>query len=109
MELIPQRIKNLREAAFLSQVELAQMAGCTQAQISAYEVGKAFPNLETALRLSAAFGISLGDMIGEQDPKPGKPRPPSKEEMALWVLEAVGISQVRLDQIRRVLGEADKY
>lgn len=109
LEFLPQRIKNLRESAGLGQLELAKMAGITQAQVSNYEVGKQFPGLETAAKLAAAFGITVADLIGEADPKPGAPRPPRKEEMAIWVLEAIGISQVRVDQIRRVLGEADRY
>ena len=109
LEFLPQRIKNLRESCGLGQTDLARMAGITQAQISNYEVGKQFPGLETAAKLAAAFGITIADLIGEADPKPAKPRPASKEEMALWVIEAIGISQVRIEQIRRVLGEADRY
>ncbi len=109
LEYLPQRIKNLRESSGLGQSDLAKMAGITQAQVSNYEVGKQFPGLETAAKLAAAFGITVAELIGETDPKPAAPRPASKEEMALWVIEAVGISQVRLDQIRRILGEGDRY
>lgn len=109
LDFLAIRIKKLRETSGLTQGQLSRMAGCTQAQISAYEVGKAFPGLETCQKLAQAFGITVSEFLQEQEPKPAAPRPPRKEEMALWVLEAVGISQVRLDQIRRVLGEGDRY
>lgn len=85
------------------------MAGITQAQISNYEAGKAFPGLETAAKLASAFGITVAELIEEKEPKAAAPRPPRKEEMAIWVLQAIGISEVRLDQIRYILGERKIY
>lgn len=105
LERLPHRIKKLRESAGFGQGELARMSGLTQAQVSNYESGKQFPGLETALRLSTAFGITVADLIGEDEPKCAAPRAARKEEMALWVLEAIGISEVRVDQIRHILGE----
>lgn len=108
-DLLPQRIKRLRESCGLGQSELAQMAGITQAQVSNYEVGRQMPGLETAAKLAGAFGITVAELIGEKEPKAAAPRPPRKEEMALWVLEAIGISATRLDQIRHLLGEGVRF
>lgn len=109
LETLPQRIKRLRESAGLNQAQLSKMAGLTQAQVSNYEAGKQFPTLETSLRLAKVLGITVADLIGEKEPIAAAPRPPRKEEMVLWMLEHVGISEIRIDQIRRILGEAPSY
>lgn len=103
LELLPIRIKKLRESLGLSQTDLSRMAGCTQAQISAYERGNAYPGLETLQNLAKAFGITVSELLNEREPKPTPPRPPTKEEMALWVLEAIGISPKRRAHIKLVL------
>lgn len=104
LEDLPRKLKKLRESAGLGQSELARMAGVTQAQISNYEIGKQFPGVETVVRLAAAFGITVAELIEQDSPTAAPPRPPSKEEMALWVMEGIGISRVRLDQMRYILG-----
>lgn len=103
LETLPQRLKNLRETSGMNQGELARVAGITQAQVSNYEVGKQFPGLETAMRLASAFGITVADLIGEKEPATAPPRPPTRNEMALWVIEAIGIEGFQLDRIREVL------
>lgn len=110
LEDLPRKLKKLRESAGLGQSDLARMAGVTQAQISNYEIGKQFPGVETTVRLAAALGITLADLIEQENPAFAPPRPARKEEMALWILEEIGISQVRLDQMRAILGVgASKY
>lgn len=79
------------------------MSGQTQAQISSYELGRTMPNLESAQKVAAALGISLQDLIGEKEPATAPPRPASKVEMALWVIEAIGIDGFKLDRVRTVL------
>lgn len=103
LELLPVRIKTMREAQKLSQYELAKLAKCTQAQISYFELGKQYPGLETTVRLAAAFGCSLADFLGERDPKCAPPREPSDTEKAIWLLEKLDISKVKLDQVRHIL------
>lgn len=100
---LPRRIKKLREGAALSQGDLARMTGLTQAQISAYEVGRSFPGLESALALSAALGTTAAELIGQDVPRVAPPRPASKSEMAIWLLEAIGIDGFPLERCRSVL------
>lgn len=109
LEELPRKLKKLRESANLGQNDLARMAGVTQAQISNYESGKQFPGVETAVRLAAALGLTLAEFVEQENPRCAAPRPASKEEMALWILEAIGISQVRMDQMRQILGVVPKY
>lgn len=108
-DLIPYRIKSLRKKCGYSQGELARLSDCTQGQISHFENGRAFPGLETAVRLATAFGLTLGEFLAEKEPICAPPRPARDEEMVLWIAEKVGISQVRIDQMRMVLGEVSKY
>jgi transcriptional regulator with XRE-family HTH domain len=105
LEVLPERIKRLRESKGLPQFELARMCGLTQAQISAYEIGRSFPGLESTIKLAHAFGTTVAELIGESEPKTAPPRPPSKHEMALWVIESLGIDGFRLETIRRLLLE----
>lgn len=100
---IPARIKNLRESAGIPQFELARMCDLTQAQISAYERGTSFPGLESSVRLAAALGVTVSDLIGEKEPLPAPPRPATKSEMAIWILEAIGLDVLKLNHVKRIL------
>ena len=69
-------IHDARGRAGLSQMELAALAGTSQATLSAYENGRKQPSLETFERLLAATGARLTVVSGR--------RPviqPSKTEM----------------------------
>lgn len=105
LTLLPVKIKSLRESAGYSQVELAKICGMTQAQISAYEIGKSFPNLESAIAMANAFGTTVAALIGETEPFRAPPRPATKSEMALWVIESIGLDGFKLDHVRRILTE----
>lgn len=100
---LPGRIKRLRESAGYSQLDFAKMCGLTQAQISAYELGKSFPGLESTVSLANALGTTVTALLEESDPKTAPPRPPSKHEMAYWILEAIGIEGFPLERCRAVL------
>lgn len=98
---IPHRVKRIRGDA--SQAEFAAECGLTQGQISAYELGKAFPTLESTARMCKARGISIAAFLEEIEPSCAPPRTPSKEEMAIWVVRALGIDGFKLDHVRRIL------
>lgn len=63
------RLREHREAAGLSQTDLARLADMTQSMISGYESGRRVPNAEslialtTALR-SAGVDVSADDLLG---------------------------------------------
>jgi DNA-binding XRE family transcriptional regulator len=53
------RLKALREARGLTQVQLSEASGVSQATISRVEAGRLEPGWETAVRLADALGVSV--------------------------------------------------
>lgn len=68
---VGQRLKELRERSGVSQRELARRSGQSPGSISAIELGKVSPSVETLKRLLDCLGETLGDFfsVGAQ-PKP---------------------------------------
>ncbi|NPV80694.1 MAG: helix-turn-helix transcriptional regulator [Firmicutes bacterium] len=60
------RIKELREAAGLSQNELARRAGIAQSGLSYLETGAKSPSIDTLLRICDALGVSLSQFVGQE-------------------------------------------
>lgn len=54
---VANRIRELREAAGLTQAELAARVGATRQTILAVEAEKYAPSLELAFRIARAFGL----------------------------------------------------
>jgi DNA-binding XRE family transcriptional regulator len=59
------RLKELREAAGLSQTEFAKLIGVPQPDLPAIERGERDFRLSTADRLAKALGVLLRDMLPE--------------------------------------------
>ena len=57
------RVKELREAANLTQVALAKKAAIQQGQLSEIEIGKRMPRLDTIKKLAKALGVPPHDLI----------------------------------------------
>lgn len=58
------RLEYFRTNAGLSQLELAEKVGMTQQRISAYELGKREPDLETLKLFADFFGITTDELLG---------------------------------------------
>lgn len=58
-----EKIKNARKKAGLSQAELGDLLGVTQAMISSYEKGVRNPKLETVRKIADALGVYISDLI----------------------------------------------
>ncbi|MEV5069775.1 helix-turn-helix transcriptional regulator [Microbacterium sp. LMI12-1-1.1] len=56
-------IRAVREAAGITQAELARRIGVTRQTLIAIEQGKYSPTLELAFQLSRAFGVGLDDLF----------------------------------------------
>lgn len=65
-----------RRRAGISQRELAERAGTSQATVSAYETGRKAPSVETLSRLLAAMGSRLA-----VEPAAGAPVAPTTAEL----------------------------
>lgn len=97
------RIRQLREAAGLSQNELARRAGIAQSSLSYLESGAKSPNVETLLRICQALGITLSEFLGDQN---GLDIPPDLRQL---LREAEGLTPEQrkklVEFIRSMKGE----
>jgi transcriptional regulator with XRE-family HTH domain len=71
------RLKELREAAGLTQGSLAELAGMSKGGVANLEQGIRKPSLETAQKLAAALGISCEafNEVAESEEPRGRGRP----------------------------------
>lgn len=60
------RIKEMRKARNITQVQLAQMAGISQSSISAIEKLTNTPTTGTLKLIAAALGCTVGELLGEK-------------------------------------------
>ncbi|WP_194396663.1 helix-turn-helix transcriptional regulator [Microbacterium atlanticum] len=56
-------IRAVREAAGMTQAELARRVGVTRQTLIAIEQGRYSPTLELAFQLARAFGVGLDDLF----------------------------------------------
>ena len=68
---IAQRMKQLREAAHLSQAEIAKLCGSSQATIAKIETGKAAPSLKILIWWADYFDVSLDYLCCRTDQPQG--------------------------------------
>jgi transcriptional regulator with XRE-family HTH domain len=66
-ELFGTRLRELRQAAGLTQQALAERAGLPHTHISAMERGIKLPNLLTLLRLAVALDCKAAQLVGVFD------------------------------------------
>ena len=66
MAKIGENIKNLREAAGMSQDQLAERIGKTRSAVSQYESGKIVPRMGVIEDLAHVFKIPKTEIIGER-------------------------------------------
>lgn len=67
MDTIGDRIKQLRDEAGLSQMELSEKIGLSQSAIARYELNKTEPKASDIIRLSEFFGVSADYLLGLSD------------------------------------------
>ncbi len=60
----PNRVRELREARGLSQIELAAAASLTRQSVGAIEAGRATPAVDVAIRLARALGCAVEELFG---------------------------------------------
>jgi transcriptional regulator with XRE-family HTH domain len=69
-----ERLQRLRQAAGLSQSQLARAAGVPAGSLKNWEQGRRLPQLDAAYRLAKAIGVSLDELAGQvfEDGAPAK-------------------------------------
>jgi putative transcriptional regulator len=64
---VSNRVRELREAAAMTQAELAQRVGASRQTIIAIEAEKYAPSLELAFRLARCLGAAFEDVFSYAD------------------------------------------
>ena len=62
--MFPSRLKEHMKSMNLSQAALANELGVAQQTIAQWERGSREPNIETLIKISDFFGVSLDDLLG---------------------------------------------
>lgn len=78
-----ERLRTLRKARGLTQVQLAKAASTTQRAISYYENEAGFPPVTAVVELAAALHVSTDELIGVSPPKRARSAM-SPETRRLW-------------------------
>ena len=71
----PNRVRELREARGLSQIDLAAAAKLTRQSVGAIEAGRATPAVDVAMRLAQALGCSVEALFGACEVESVVPEP----------------------------------
>lgn len=72
MNEIGQRMRQLREASQISQVEIAKLSGSNQATIAKMETGKTAPSVKLLVWWADCFDVSLDYLCCRTDKPQGK-------------------------------------
>jgi transcriptional regulator with XRE-family HTH domain len=75
-ETMAERLKRLRDAAKMTQEELAERSGTPVSSLRKYEQGKVLPRIDHAARLAVALGCTLDELAGIDEPPTPKRRKP---------------------------------
>lgn len=59
------KIRRLRKAAGLTQIQLAERAGVSQGSITAYETGQTEPLVSVAAALARALGVTVEQLLSD--------------------------------------------
>lgn len=70
---VANQIKKIREEKHLTQIDLAKLAGISQATLSLLEMGKIKITLEICLSLAEGLGCSLDYLLGRERMTAGSP------------------------------------
>ena len=72
MQIIGQRLRELRKSVRLTQVKMAEIVGVQQSRINRYEQGQSDPGPEVFIRYADYFDVSLDYIYGRTDAPQGK-------------------------------------
>lgn len=96
MNDLPKRIRQRRKLQRLTQTQLAERVGITQAYLAEIEKGRKSPSMEVFGKLCAALGCSADYLLGIP---PGRPYMALNEDEAQTSLTSRGISAEMLNEL----------
>ena len=65
--MLKQKLRELRTKKKLTQKELSEKLGLSKNAVCEYEKGRAEPSIETLIKLSRIFEVSLDYLVGLED------------------------------------------
>jgi len=104
MSVVGDNLRALREAAGLSQRELAYLTGVSHAAVNRWERGVRTPDANRLVAVARALGVSVGRLVGESPPAESPPTPfPVGEETVEVSTPGLGDKDKPLAQIGRMI------
>lgn len=85
-----QRIQELRKGLNLSQEELGEKMGVSRQAISKWEGDQTIPELDKLIALSKLFGLTVGQLLGVEQPVPASATAPNTSKRAKIFLAGMG-------------------
>lgn len=70
--ILAQRLVELRKKSGLNQRQAAEKLGISPAPLSAYELGKKLPPLETLASIAEQYGVSCAYLLGQESVRLGE-------------------------------------
>ena len=65
--MLSEKIKSLRQAKHMTQVELAKELGLTKQCVSNWENDNVLPSIEMLIKIADYFGVSTDYLLGRED------------------------------------------
>lgn len=96
-----QRIQELRKAAGLSQEGLGEALGVSRQAVSKWESDGGIPELDTLIAMSRLFGVTIGGLLGVEEPPPA-------QEGAAGPDPAAGLDEERTEELLRRYSELSR-
>lgn len=95
------RLRELRKAKGMSMKELGKVLGCAESTISQYENGKREPSFETMLRAAEFFGVTVGYLLGNENPPAEKAEGVSDEDIKFALFDGQPVTDAQYEEVKR--------
>lgn len=96
MNILGERIKNLRKKNNLTQGQLAEKMNLTQASISGYETGDRQPDNEILTRIADFFDVSIDYLLGRSSN-------PNNDKVSVHFFERENLTDEDLEYIDTIV------
>ena len=114
MATLPERIKELRKNAKLSQQEFGALFGMAKSTVSQYESGRNTPNDEIKMAIAKYFDVSLDYLLGATDiPRDSGKTADEVSDAIYSVLLEIGViapgeqlSKEKIEYVKKLLNKA---